>query len=151
MPDDLVRRLAENVKAFRVARGWTTYRLAKEAGLSTTYIDKVERGDAQRPSYDSLSRIADAVGVSVEQLVGEQEGTALSSARAAALSVGRSFAPILANMKLEDPIGFLRQFSNLPAADQELIADMVHMLTRRTNRKLPTQLERPDETSSPVR
>jgi transcriptional regulator with XRE-family HTH domain len=50
------------------ARGWSIYRLSKESGVSLTVLyslDKKELG----PTADTLIKLADALGVTVDELV----------------------------------------------------------------------------------
>ena len=49
-------------------KGWTLYRLSKESGVSLTALyslDKKELG----PTADTLVKLADALGVTVDELV----------------------------------------------------------------------------------
>ncbi|MBY0054100.1 helix-turn-helix transcriptional regulator [Brevibacillus agri] len=49
-------------------KGWTLYRLSKESGISLTALyslDKKELG----PTADTLVKLADALGVTVDELV----------------------------------------------------------------------------------
>ncbi len=50
------------------SKGWTLYRLSKESGVSLTVLyslDKKELG----PTADTLVKLADALGVTVDELV----------------------------------------------------------------------------------
>lgn len=61
--------IGQRIRAFRVARGLTQGELADRVGASeATIVSKWERG-LQVPRLDSAQVIADALGVSVEQLV----------------------------------------------------------------------------------
>lgn len=55
--------LAARVASLMAERHWTAYRVAKETGLSTTYVDKILRGLAKHPSYSTLQRLAMAFGL----------------------------------------------------------------------------------------
>lgn len=54
----------------REAKGWNQSELADESGVSRVMIGKYERGQAV-PSIDAAKKIADALGVSLDYLVGE--------------------------------------------------------------------------------
>ena len=54
----------------RANKGWSQTELADTSGVSRVMIGKYERGDAS-PSIEAAKKIADAFGVSLDQLVGE--------------------------------------------------------------------------------
>jgi transcriptional regulator with XRE-family HTH domain len=56
--------LSEAVSRLRVARGWTTYRLAKEARLNIQTVLRIEGGAGAR--WPTVVKLADALGVSTE-------------------------------------------------------------------------------------
>lgn len=60
--------LAANVLRFRDARGWTQQELARRAQMRQPRIAEIERGDAN-PTLETISRIAHALGLSVDALV----------------------------------------------------------------------------------
>lgn len=66
---DIQSRIEELMKS----KGWTKYRLAKNAGLPQSTITSLLSGRVNKPSTDSLSKIANAFGVSVGFLLGEEE------------------------------------------------------------------------------
>jgi len=49
--------------------GWSQQRLAEKAGLSCTVITKIEQGVAKRPSIQTMMKLADAFGISLDELV----------------------------------------------------------------------------------
>ena len=71
--------VAERIYELRVARGWSQKHLAKEARLSKDTISHMERG-AHGARLDTLERIAEALGLTLIQLVDVEE--MLSSSRA---------------------------------------------------------------------
>ena len=54
----------------RANKGWSQTELADNSGVSRVMIGKYEREDAS-PSIEAAKKIADALGVSLDQLVGE--------------------------------------------------------------------------------
>lgn len=64
--------LAEAVRRFRTVRSWTLDQLAARSGVSRRLIIQVEQGDAN-PSLGTLLRLADALGVTLTDLVSTQE------------------------------------------------------------------------------
>ncbi len=59
------------VKALREAKGWSQEQLARSAGVVQMTVSKLERGLMKKPSHDTLSGIARALGVRVEELTGQ--------------------------------------------------------------------------------
>jgi transcriptional regulator with XRE-family HTH domain len=73
LDDDLDRgaTVALHLKYLRVQSGMTLEDLAKDSGLTRSYLSKVERGISS-PSIESALNIAKALGVTVDRLFGEQ-------------------------------------------------------------------------------
>lgn len=65
---DLRERVGLNVQRLRQARRLSQEALAYESDVHQTYLSGVERG-RRNPSLLVLARIADALGVDVEDLV----------------------------------------------------------------------------------
>ncbi len=66
--DDLGQRL----RRFREERGWTQAALAEHAGVSKPYLSELEGGAGRRPSGQILLKLADALGVTVADILGRQ-------------------------------------------------------------------------------
>jgi transcriptional regulator with XRE-family HTH domain len=62
--------LAENLKRLRKARNLTQQKLAQEAGVSLIVVTKVEQGFTKDPAMSSLVKLADALGVSIDDMIG---------------------------------------------------------------------------------
>lgn len=60
------------VKA-REARGWTQKRLASELGMTDVAVSRWESGDRD-PSTDTLLRLADVLGTTVDALLRRDDG-----------------------------------------------------------------------------
>jgi transcriptional regulator with XRE-family HTH domain len=58
------------LRFLRTNKGLTQTQLAKLTGLDQSHISKLETG-ATKPSYDTLTRLAAALGVTVADLLGE--------------------------------------------------------------------------------
>jgi len=69
--------LAENIRARRLAQGYTLSALAHVAGLSKGYLSQLENADEQpeaaRPSADTVQRLAEVFGTSVEDLLDKRQ------------------------------------------------------------------------------
>jgi len=62
--------LAKRVKECRKQKGWTQQKLAEETGLSFNTITKIEQGIGDSPTLKTLIKLADALGVGLDELVG---------------------------------------------------------------------------------
>ena len=65
---EIRQRLADNMRKYRREKGWSQEELAYQAGVHRTYISGVERL-VRNPTITIVGRIADALGVSVGDLV----------------------------------------------------------------------------------
>ena len=63
------RLLGEAVRSRRKEAGLSQEKLAEKADLSTVFISRIERG-VESPTVDNLVKIAKALGVRVQDLVG---------------------------------------------------------------------------------
>ena len=61
--------LAEQLKLLMEARGWSARRLSIEAGLNENFVQDILAGRSQHPRSDNLGKLANALGVSVDQLL----------------------------------------------------------------------------------
>lgn len=60
---------AEKLRALRMEKGMTQAQLAKSAGLSNGAIGNYESGKRKNISYNSIFRIADALGVKPSEII----------------------------------------------------------------------------------
>jgi transcriptional regulator with XRE-family HTH domain len=65
--------LAERVRAAREAKGWTRYRLTKEAELKGSHVAWLEDGNGDAKG-DTLLKLATALDVTVDGLLGGDTG-----------------------------------------------------------------------------
>jgi len=63
--------VAERIKQLRESRKMTKTRLAQLAGVSQSYISDIEAGK-KNPTLEVISRICDALGVTVIELLSEE-------------------------------------------------------------------------------
>lgn len=66
--DALRRPLADNVKRLREAKGWTSHRLAVEAGINPAAVHRLE-ASCTMPPFVAVVMIARALGQPVEVLI----------------------------------------------------------------------------------
>ena len=67
---DFRRVFAANVRRFRNDRGLTQEQLGEKAGISSTYVSKVERS-VSFPTLDIIVKIAEALEISPAELFNE--------------------------------------------------------------------------------
>jgi|SRR5215218_2341073 transcriptional regulator with XRE-family HTH domain len=72
--------LGPRVRELRTERGLSQERLAHQAGLSWGAIQRLESGQVTDPHYSTLSGIAQALGMSVAELAGEEPAVPKASA-----------------------------------------------------------------------
>jgi transcriptional regulator with XRE-family HTH domain len=65
--------IGERVENVRRLRMWTQARLAQEAGVSPTTVSGIETGKIVRPHFGTLGKLARALGVAPEALLGSRE------------------------------------------------------------------------------
>jgi transcriptional regulator with XRE-family HTH domain len=65
--------IGERAQNARRLRMWTQARLAREAGVSPTTISGIETGKIGRPHFGTLGKLARALGVAPEELLGSRE------------------------------------------------------------------------------
>lgn len=61
------QRLATNLRAFRLEKGWSQEEFAHEADIHRTYISDFAK--ARRPSIDIIEELANALSVKAGQIV----------------------------------------------------------------------------------
>ncbi len=64
--------LAKKVKELRNQKGWTQQKLAEETELSFNTITKIEQGIGSSPTLKTLIKLADALGIGLDELVGRR-------------------------------------------------------------------------------
>ena len=66
------QQLAARIRAECNRRGWSLGGLARRAGISRTTLHHLERSRTDRPHIETLRKIAEALDLSIEVLLGEQ-------------------------------------------------------------------------------
>jgi len=64
----LYRKKKEWTYRFAPKKEWTTYRLAKEIGVTSQYLYKLEKGTARRLKFEFLEKLASKLDIEVYQL-----------------------------------------------------------------------------------
>lgn len=63
--------LGQRISTSRVAAGFSQSGLARAMGVSTTYIQKVEKDEIKTPSIDKLRRFSEKLGISMSYILGD--------------------------------------------------------------------------------
>ena len=107
MSDDPAANLALNIKQLREARGLTQHQIAKVAGLPRPTWANLESG-AANPTLSVLMKVAAALSVTLEELVGPPRATArlykaaeLPRRRRGKVEVRRLLPDPIAGMEIE--------------------------------------------------
>lgn len=80
-------------------KGWTKYRLAKEAGLGQSTVHEILSGKKVSPNAKTLSKLADALDVSVDEFFNGGDSTEKDE-----IEIKESTDIALANMLDDDQI-----------------------------------------------
>lgn len=64
--------LSKKIKELRKKSGWSQQKLSEKAGVSYNTITKIEQGAATMPTIQTMIKIADAFGISLDELVGRK-------------------------------------------------------------------------------
>jgi transcriptional regulator with XRE-family HTH domain len=65
-------QIGELVKGYRTGRGLTQHALAGHAGLRPETISRIERGKVDNPDTDTVAKLARALGVTIDELLGSR-------------------------------------------------------------------------------
>jgi transcriptional regulator with XRE-family HTH domain len=66
-----MENISESVRKYRTKMGWSQLELANRAGLDRKTVNRVENGRFT-PSVETLLLVGDALGVSVNNLIGNK-------------------------------------------------------------------------------
>lgn len=114
MPDETTpsQIFSERLKEARKLRGWNQEELGEKAGMPATTIAHFEAG-ARRPSFESLRRLAVALEITTDFLLGRVDKPELS----------------------QDGDPLYRDIGRLSGNDREIAKDFLKMLAERNARK----------------
>ena len=64
--------LDKNLKRLRKQKKLSQEKLARLVDISYNTISKIEAGKAKNPTFDTLSKLSDVFGISIDELVGRK-------------------------------------------------------------------------------
>jgi len=62
----------KNLVTLRKQKGWSQERLARESNISYNTLIKLERSGIKNPKIETVIKLADALEVSLDELVGRE-------------------------------------------------------------------------------
>lgn len=65
--------IGERVKKYRLDKGFSLSELAERAGVAKSYLSSIERNIQSNPSIQFLEKISSVLGVSLEDLLSEEQ------------------------------------------------------------------------------
>jgi transcriptional regulator with XRE-family HTH domain len=108
MSDKFAKALGERLRTYRKRKNMTQEELAHRASFSTSFISDVERAE-KSPTIESLVRITDALGITLEELFANaQSRKKTKEAETVAYIIGK--------------------INNLPSQELQTINNMVDLL-----------------------
>ena len=63
----------KNLARIRKDKGWSQEKLAQEAQISYNTLIKIERNGIENPKIETVIKLATALGVSIDEMVGMEE------------------------------------------------------------------------------
>ncbi|TES93330.1 MAG: XRE family transcriptional regulator [Candidatus Cloacimonadota bacterium] len=62
----------KNLVKIRKKKGWSQEKLAREANISYNTLIKIERNGIENPKIETVIKLADALNVTIDDLVGRK-------------------------------------------------------------------------------
>ena len=60
--------IGQNLREYRIGKGYTQERLANEAGTSASHLRLIEKGEGN-PTFKTLRKLAKVLGISLDDLL----------------------------------------------------------------------------------
>jgi transcriptional regulator with XRE-family HTH domain len=122
--------LGTRIEQLRIRRGMSQYALAKSANVSTTYIQKLERGAIGNPSLNEFLRVAEALRVSVLDLLSDDTNDEQGDSPESAVATDHRLATLVRSFDIEDPEGLVEEMASLSAIQLRGIRGVVESYKR---------------------
>ena len=118
-------QIGQIIRSLREEKGWSQERLALEAGMATSHLSRIERGERRLPTT-RLDALAAALGSSPAAVFAMQEGLALPPA----------IHVIDGDLTLDytpEAVELRKTFRKLSLPGRRLVVDFAHMLAKQTS------------------
>lgn len=117
--------IGQIIRSLREEKGWSQETLALEAGMTTSHLSRIERGERRLPTT-RLDSLAAALGTSPAAVYAMQEGLALPQAATGNdgdLTV--DYSP--------EAVELRKTFRKLSVSSRHLVVAFAHMLAKRAS------------------
>jgi transcriptional regulator with XRE-family HTH domain len=115
-------QIGQVIRSLREEKGWVQEELAHEAGVGTSFVSRIERGDRQL-TINKLSALAAALGTSVTAICAQTEGLPVPTA-----SDGQTGDLTLDHTK--EAVELRKAFRKLSLPSRRLVVDFAQMLAK---------------------
>ena len=117
-------QIGQIIRSLREEKGWPQEKLAFEAGLETSHLSRIERGE-RRLAIEALDSLAAALGTSPAAIYAIREGLELQSdSGTPAHELRADYTP--------EAVELRKIFRELSAPDRQLLIDFGLMLKKRS-------------------
>lgn len=117
--------IGQIIRSLREQRGWSQEKLALDAGMGTSHVSRIERGERRLPT-SRLDALATALGTTSAAVYAELEG--LPPPPGASKKDG--------NLKVDyspEANELRKTFRKLSLQNRRLVVDFAHMLAKQTS------------------
>lgn len=59
----------KNLRKYRIEKGWSQEKLAREAGISYQTLIKIERGGIKNPKIETIIKLSKALGIEIGKII----------------------------------------------------------------------------------
>ncbi len=116
--------IGQIIRSLREEKGWSQEKLALDAGMTTSHVSRIERGERRMPS-NRLDDLAKALGTSPAAVYSRLEGLPLSrGAKLKSDDLTVDYSP--------EAVELRKTFRRLSMASRRLVVDFAHMLAKRS-------------------
>lgn len=117
-------QIGQVIRSLRVEKAWSQETLAHEAGMVTSHVSRIERGD-RKLSMDRLIALAAALGTSATAICAQTEGLPAPSA-------AKNQDGDLTLDHTKEAVELRKAFRKLPLPLRRLVVDFAQMLAKQT-------------------
>jgi transcriptional regulator with XRE-family HTH domain len=117
-------QIGQVIRSLRVEKGWSQEKLALDAGMATSHLSRIEKGERRLPTT-RLDALAAALGTSPAAVCAMQEGLALPS------PVNQIEGDLTVDHTPE-AVELRKTFRKLSLPNRRLVVDFAHMLDKRS-------------------
>lgn len=97
---DLIQ-LGQTIRSLRLGKGWSLAQLAEASGVSKAYLSDLENGTAGKPNIQYVYAVAKALGVTLDELLGNSKARS-SNSNAPAIEIPEALIELQGELGLTD-------------------------------------------------